>query len=170
MKKPRIRTVIGTIALVAVIGGGMVGLRANAQWRADQKAEAAAAASFGEAPGVLADAFDQTAVLINEDVEAIRVENERIAAEVEAARVAEVARVAAEAAAVQAAADEAARQAAAKPVKRSSGGGAVKCPAGTKANAVDAAGNESNCEALGAGGEQCQAYDANNVCTNWMKP
>lgn len=46
----------------------------------------------------------------------------------------------------------------------------TKCPAGYKANAVDANGNESSCEKLGAGGAQCTAYDDNNVCTNWYKP
>jgi membrane protein involved in colicin uptake len=99
-------------------------------------------------------------------------------AEEQAAAAAEAARVAAEAqAAAEAAAAEAARQAdLAVPVKRapSSGtnteSGPVKCPAGTKANAVDAAGNESACEALSEAGETCQAYDANNVCTSWYKP
>jgi membrane protein involved in colicin uptake len=127
MKKPRIRTVIGTIALVALIGGGMVGLRANAQWQADRDAAVAAAASFGEDPAVLADAIDQTGVVIREDVEALRVAAEaKAAAEAEAARVAAEAQAAADAAAAQAAAAEAARQAAA--VKKPSSGGGSAAP------------------------------------------
>jgi PKD repeat protein len=46
----------------------------------------------------------------------------------------------------------------------------VKCPAGTKANAVDAAGNESNCQPLNGQGQQCVAYDDQNNCTQWYKP
>lgn len=45
----------------------------------------------------------------------------------------------------------------------------VKCPAGTRANAVDGAGNESNCMPLTPQGEQCVAYDDNNNCTAWMR-
>lgn len=48
--------------------------------------------------------------------------------------------------------------------------GPVQCPYGTTANAVDAYGNESNCQDNGPGNAQCVAYDANNNCTQYYKP
>jgi len=125
MKK--IRTIAGAVALVVALGGGAWGLSVNRQYQADRQAEIAVAASFGEDPTVLADAIDQTGILINEDVEALRVAAEqKAAAEAEAARVAAEAQAAADAAAVKAAADEAARQAAA--VKKPSSGGGSAAP------------------------------------------
>lgn len=43
------------------------------------------------------------------------------------------------------------------------------CPEGTRANAVDELGNESNCEPLGPTGEQCVAYNDANECTAWLE-
>jgi len=44
-----------------------------------------------------------------------------------------------------------------------------RCPSGTKAGAVDAAGNESNCQAT-SNGQPCVEYNAANQCTAWYKP
>ena len=46
----------------------------------------------------------------------------------------------------------------------------VKCPSGTRANAVDGAGNESACEPLGPSGQPCVAYNDQNVCTEYLEP
>ncbi|WP_349862690.1 hypothetical protein [Leifsonia sp. WHRI 6310E] len=101
----------------------------------------------------------------------------RRAAEVAAQQAAAAAAAAAQAAAAEEATRQAeAQQEAAVDDDRAatnespSSAGPVKCPAGTHPNAVDANGNESACEADGPGGEQCQAYDADNNCTNWYKP
>jgi hypothetical protein len=48
--------------------------------------------------------------------------------------------------------------------------GPVQCGYGYTANAVDAYGNESNCQANGPGNAQCVAYDENNNCTQYYKP
>jgi len=171
MKKPQIPTwVILSGMLVLAVGGASAGAAYRAdivQIQADTVAAAdEAIAASEDATAAVQKAND--AAELADTAATSQLADEQAAAAAEAARVAEEARVAAEAAAA-----EAARQAAIKvPAKKSAdtGGGPTKCPAGTKANAVDAAGNESACEALGAGGEQCQAYDANNVCTNWYKP
>jgi hypothetical protein len=81
------------------------------------------------------------------------------------AQAAAEAKAAADAAAAVQAAQQAAAVKAAAPVTSP-----TLCPAGTKANAVDAQGNESNCEALNSQGQACQAYNDQNVCTNWYKP
>lgn len=47
--------------------------------------------------------------------------------------------------------------------------GPVQCPAGTTANAVDAYGNESACQANGPGGGQCVAYNDANQCTAYLQ-
>ena len=44
-----------------------------------------------------------------------------------------------------------------------------RCPSGTKAGAVDAAGNESNCQAT-SNGQPCVEYNDSNQCTAWYKP
>ena len=46
----------------------------------------------------------------------------------------------------------------------------TRCPAGTTANAVDAQGNESNCNANNAQDQPCVAYDDANNCTAYLKP
>jgi hypothetical protein len=48
--------------------------------------------------------------------------------------------------------------------------GPIKCATGYKANAVDAAGNESNCVKNGPAGTPCVAYDSDNNCTQYYKP
>lgn len=48
--------------------------------------------------------------------------------------------------------------------------GPTLCPSGTDPNYVDEYGNESGCSADSASGEQCNAYDANNVCISYYKP
>ena len=45
----------------------------------------------------------------------------------------------------------------------------AQCPSGTTAGAVDAAGNESNCQATN-NGQPCAEYNAANQCTAWYKP
>ncbi|MEO6116019.1 MAG: hypothetical protein ABIP33_06505 [Pseudolysinimonas sp.] len=72
------------------------------------------------------------------------------------------------AAAAQAAADRAAALVVAHQVQ--SADGPVKCDAGYTANAVDAAGNESNCQKNGPGGQPCVAYNDQNQCTAYYKP
>lgn len=109
------------------------------------------------------------------------------AQELAAAQAAAAALAAQQAAAAQAAAAQAAAQAAQKavavktvtpPAKRvqvAPSAPAVvpvpvtKCPAGTVAGAVDANGNESNCQAENASGEVCTAYSDANVCIGWSK-
>lgn len=44
------------------------------------------------------------------------------------------------------------------------------CPDGTTAGAVDSAGNESNCQNLGPGGQPCVEYNVANQCVAWYKP
>jgi len=48
--------------------------------------------------------------------------------------------------------------------------GPIKCAAGYTANAVDAAGNESNCQKDGPGGRPCVAYNDANQCTAYLEP
>jgi hypothetical protein len=93
----------------------------------------------------------------------------------EDAKAAAAAQAAAEAAAAAAAAQAAQQQSAVTDDEPSgdvgtSSSGPVKCPPGTTANAIDAAGNESNClENNPTTNQPCVAYDANNVCTAWLE-
>ena len=48
--------------------------------------------------------------------------------------------------------------------------GPTLCPDGTTAQAVDGAGNESNCTQNGPADTQCIAYDDSNNCTAYYKP
>lgn len=68
----------------------------------------------------------------------------------------------AQAAVAKAAADSAAAQAA-----KQRAADPTRCPAGTKAGAVDDAGNESNCYPENSSGQTCQAYNDANQCTAW---
>jgi len=168
---------IAAVTIGALVFGGFAignGIRTA---QADQQARTVAAAEATAEQEATEQAMYAAAASAKKELEAAAEASyqdylvAKAAAEAKAAadaKAAEDARLAAEA---QAAADAAAKAATKTPSRSSSNSsGVVKCPAGTKANAVDAAGNESACEALGAGGEQCQAYDENNTCTNWYKP
>lgn len=48
--------------------------------------------------------------------------------------------------------------------------GPIKCGPGYTANAVDADGNESNCQPTNANGQPCVEYNAQNQCTAYYKP
>jgi len=168
---------IAAVTIGALVFGGFAignGIRTA---QADQQARTVAAAEAAADQVAAEEAMFQAAASAKKELEAAAEASyqeylaAKAAAEAKAAadaKAAEDARIAAEA---QAAADAAAKATTKAPARNSSNSsGVVKCPAGTKANAVDGAGNESACEALGAGGEQCQAYDDNNNCTNWYKP
>jgi len=173
----RIRIGVAAVVLGAVGVGGFTVVNGLAVARADHQAQVAAAAEDAAEQSAMEQDMYAAADVAKKAQDAAdeaayqQFLVDKAAAEAKAAadaKAAEDARVAAEA---QAAADAAAKAATKAPSRSSSNsGGVVKCPAGTKANAVDAAGNESACESLGAGGEQCQAYDENNTCTNWYKP
>lgn len=47
--------------------------------------------------------------------------------------------------------------------------GPTLCPEGTVAGAVDASGNESNCQPT-SDGQPCVEYNDQNVCTRWYEP
>lgn len=167
-------TTISAVAIAAVLGGGgftLVKANADAQVQANAAQAMAAAAPAYEGAISLGGDLDELAVKSVQAKAAYDAEQARIAAEQAAA--AEAARVAAEqAAAQQAAAEQAAaqQQTQRQATTNDAPAGPTLCPANTHPNAVDANGNESNCEANGPGGAICQAYDANNNCTNWYKP
>ena len=168
---------IAAVAVGSLVFGGIAIGNGVRSAQAEQHSRTVAAAEAAAEQEAAEDAMYQAAAAAKKELEAAAEATyqeylaAKAAAEAKAAadaKAAEDARIAAEA---QAAADAAAKAATKAPSRSSSNSTAVvKCPAGTKANAVDAAGNESACEPLGAGGEQCQAYDENNNCTNWYKP
>lgn len=158
-------------AVIAVVGIGIGTAAHAAQVRADAEHAMAAAAPAYKGTIELGGTLDDLNAQSAQAKQAYDAEQVRLATE--AARVAAELQRQQEAAAEaqrQAAADEAARPSAQSNISDGDSSGPVKCPTGTHANAVDADGNESACEADGPNGEQCQAYDANNNCTNWYKP
>jgi hypothetical protein len=187
MSKTRKLGLLGTIAsgtlVVAVLGGAgtAVAITAhNAQVQEDAARAMHAAAPAYQGAIELGGNLDALNTQSVQAKQAYDAEQARIAAE-KAAEAAAAAQAAAQLAAQQAAAQQAAAQQAAQQQARgqaaqtgSSGADTssdpVKCPSGTIAQAVDANGNESNCQPLGPTGTQCVAYDANNNCTAWLKP
>jgi hypothetical protein len=166
-------TTISAVAIAAVLGGGgftIVKANADAQVRENAAQAMSAAAPAYQGAISLGGDLDDLAVKSVQAKAVYDAEQARIAAEQAAA--AEAARVAAEqVAAQQAAAEQAAQQQTQRQTATNDApAGPIKCPSNTHPNAVDGNGNESNCEANGPGGEICQAYDANNNCTNWYKP
>lgn len=158
--------VTGVFAVGAVFGIGAI---VNAS---DTPTAAMAAAAHDADSVVLAQAAQQD-MSQQSSVEAGKIAAQEKAAQeaAAAAQAAADAKAAADAAAAQAAQQQQGQQQAVSDNSGSgSNSGPTLCPAGTHANAVDANGNESNCEQNGPDGQQCQAYDANNVCTNWYKP
>lgn len=156
------RTVIisAVIAAVVLTGGG-IGTKALIDYRTDIEASQEAAADYYEAADQRVAEAEAAAITAQEAADSAQAATDSLVA-------------AEEAAAAQAAADEAARVAAEAAANSKSNGGNAgtngKCPAGTKANAVDENGIESNCEPLNSEGQQCVAYDDNNNCTAWYKP
>ncbi|MEN0083990.1 MAG: hypothetical protein AAGC66_04400 [Leifsonia sp.] len=167
------RIIVGGILAIAVAALAIgIGTAAHAaQVRADaQKAMVAAAPAYDGAI-TLGGNLDQLAAQSVQAKAAYDAEQARVAAAAEAARVAaELQRQQETAAETQRQADESAAAEQQDANTSDDSSGPVKCPAGTHANAVDGAGNESACEANGPNGEVCQAYDDNNNCTNWYKP
>jgi len=180
MSKTRKLGLLGTIAsgaLVAAVLGGAgtaVAITAhNAQVQEDAAHAMHAAAPAYQGAIELGGNLDTLNTQSVQAKQAYDAEQTRIAAEkaAEAAAAAQAAQLAAQQAAAQQAAQQQAREQA---VQTGSSGAdtsdPVKCPSGTIAQAVDANGNESNCQPLGPTGTQCVAYDANNNCTAWLKP
>lgn len=162
-----------TAAVVGGIGVTLVNANAAAQAHTALMVEVKADGKTLNAAATEDAALAATAVEAgqNNHVQAVAAEQVAVKIAAEQAAAAEAARVAAEQAA-QAAAQQAAQQQASRlaPRQQASNDGPILCPPGTTPNAVDANGNESNCQANGPGGEVCTAYDANNNCTNWYKP
>jgi membrane protein involved in colicin uptake len=171
------RIIGGTIAgvLLAALIGGTTTIVATANAAAAEKAAAIRTAYTSSQLSDMrtaqaADAQTSSDAVADAHTAIVKAQQERLAAEAAAAKAAaaaEAARIAAEQAA-QRAAQEAAQQAA-QDEPAPSDDGPTKCPAGTHAMAVDANGNESNCDPLNDQGQQCVAYDANNQCTAWLE-
>lgn len=159
--------IVGVLAVSAAVGVPVAVNASNAAHAqevrqiADAKAASVVVRADGARDAVLAGSATQAGVIAQQEAEA------KAAAE-KAAQEAAAAQAAAQAAAAQAA------QQAQQATDESSGSGdsgPALCPAGTTANAVDANGNESNCQPDNpTTGQPCVAYDANNNCTAWLKP
>lgn len=168
-----IAATISGVAIAAVLGvGGFALVKSNldaqahtalmVEVKADGKTLNAAATEDAALAATAVEAGQIT------HIQAVAAEQVAVKVAAEEAAAAEAARVAAEQAAVQAAAQQAAPKQVAR--QQAASAGPTLCPPGTSPNAVDASGNESNCQANGPSGEVCTAYDANNNCTNWYKP
>jgi len=139
----RIAAIISAAVLAVAVGTG-----AGSVWVARQANTAPAPRAVAEAP-----------LLSHAEVAAVG----EVVADSQQAQVSETQREEAAAAAVHAAELAAGHQLQAD-------GGPVKCAPGYTANAVDADGNESNCQKNGPGNEPCVAYDDANNCTQYYKP
>lgn len=160
--------IAGAIAAVVVVGAAIgtpvlvnasnAAHQEQVQQTADAKAATILVRAAGQQDAVLTESATQAGVIAQQEAEA------KAATE-----------AAAQAAAAQAE-QEAQEQSASDDSSGDTGSGGgnagpTKCPPGTTANAVDAAGNESNClENNPTTNQPCVAYDANNVCTAWLEP
>lgn len=117
------------------------------------------AANMNAAPSPTPTTTEYVATLTPAEIDAVQ----QIAADQQA-------KIAADQAAADAAAASEKQAALVAGHQQQTAGGPVKCDAGYTANAVDAAGNESNCVKNGPAGTPCVAYDANNNCTQYYKP
>jgi hypothetical protein len=173
-RKAQVIGVTAALALLAGAGAGVGVAVHNAQVHADAVHAMTVAAPAYQGAISLGGNLDQLSVQSVQAKAAYDVEQARIAAE-QAAQAAAAQKAAEEAA--QKAKEVAAQQETQQQATQSgtstndapSNDAPVTCPSGTIAQAVDANGNESNCQPLGPTGTQCVAYDANNQCTAWLE-
>lgn len=138
----------GVIGAAVLVTAGIVGGSAYANYSAEQS-RLEAQMSVPAAPAGQATTAQEQATLVQSDTAGAKAVADEQAKE---------------AAAVALAAKKAAEAKAAEEAE------VTKCPAGTYAEAVDGAGNESNCAPENGNGEVCQAYNDANQCTAWGKP
>jgi cytoskeletal protein RodZ len=148
-KRNKLAIAGGALVVVVLVIGGVVGVKAANDYRAEVDAKLTAA----------------------QDYYAAAVKQNELTAQAasEAEQSAQDAQDAADAASAHEAAVKAAKKAAVADHLAKGLTADGKCPGGTVAGSVDADGIEGNCQPTN-NGQPCVAYNDQNECTTWYKP